>query len=96
MAQAHTTGHDERARPFRRASLLGYHLSQSHGFRVVQSDGTELGILENLRYEGHADYPDEIVVRQGRLVRRRRLTVPFSWVESVNPRARVVTVRRPG
>lgn len=96
MTQAHWTDDGERARSLRHASLLGYHLSQAHGFRVLEAGGPELGVLENLRYGRHAEYPDEIVVRRGRLLRRRRLAIPFAAVESVDARARVVRVRRPG
>jgi hypothetical protein len=96
MAQAHRGQEDGRARSLRHASLLGYHLSQAHGFRVVEAGGSDIGVLESLRYGRHADYPDEIVVRRGRLLRRRRRALPFAAVASVDARARIVTVRLPG
>lgn len=58
-------------------------------------EGTELGILESLRYERYAEFPDRIVVRRGRL-RKRRLELAFELVESVDVRARLVRVRDTG
>lgn len=95
MAQTYRPQDGDRSRPLRHASLLGYHLARAHGLRVVEAGGRELGYLENLRYGRHSEYPDEIIVRRGRFLRRRRLTIPFAAVESVDARARVVTVRPP-
>lgn len=79
-------------RSFRDAGLLGYHLTFAHGFRVATAEGAELGVLESLRYERYAEFPDRIVVRRGR-VRKRRIELPFELVESVDTRAKIVRVR---
>jgi len=84
--------HDVRRRSIRDAGLLGYHLTFAHGFRVVTVEGSELGVLESLRYQRYAEFPDRIVVRRGR-VRRRRFELGFELVESVDARARLVRVR---
>lgn len=84
--------HDVARRSIRDAGLLGYHLTFAHGFRVVTVGGAELGVLESLRYERYAEFPDRIVVRRGRL-RKRRVELGFELVESVNARARLVRVR---
>ena len=84
--------HDVTRRSIRDAGLLGYHLTFAHGFRVVTVEGSELGVLESLRYERYAEFPDQIVVRRGRL-RKRRFELGFELVESVDARARLVRVR---
>jgi hypothetical protein len=84
--------HELARRSIRDAGLLGYHLTFAHGFRVVTVDGAELGVLESLRYERYAEFPDRIVVRRGRL-RKRRVEIAFELVESVDARARLVRVR---
>jgi hypothetical protein len=68
-------------------------LAAAEGYRVVASDGAHLGWLDHVRYELHADHPDEIVVRQRGLLPRRRRAVPFSAVEAVRPRERTVVLR---
>jgi hypothetical protein len=60
---------------------------------VAASDGAHLGWLDHVRYERHADHPDEIVVRRRVLLPRRRRAVPFSAVEAVRPRERMVVLR---
>jgi hypothetical protein len=67
-------------------------LAAAEGYRVVAGDGAHLGWLDHVRYERHADHPDEIVVRRRGLLPRRR-AVPFSAVEAVRPRERSVVVR---
>lgn len=91
----HETSQEIARRSIRDAGLLGYHLTFAHGFRVTTSDGAELGVLESLRYERYAEFPDRIVVRRGRL-RKRRLDLPFEHVEAVDTRARIVRVRDEG
>lgn len=49
-------------------------------------------MLESLRYERYAEFPDRIVVRRGRL-RKRRVELGFELVDSVDVRARLVRVR---
>ena len=46
--------------------------------------------LDHVRYERHADYPDEIVVRRFRLLPKRSRQLPFSAVEAVRPRRTVL------
>lgn len=80
-------------RSLRDASRVGYHLSQSHGYRVVTRDDQSLGVIERLRYERHAEYPEEIVIRSGRLFWKRNRHIPFDAVESVDTRQRLVRLR---
>ena len=72
---------------------LGRLLSVAGGYRVLASDGTHLGWLDHVRYERHADHPDEIIVRGRRLFARRRRVLPFSTVAEVRQRERTVVVR---
>lgn len=72
---------------------LGRLLALAGGYRVLASDGTHLGWLDHVRYERHADHPDEIVVRSRRLLARRRRVLPFSAVAEVRRRERAVVLR---
>jgi hypothetical protein len=76
----------------RRQAELGRLLSAAAGYRVVAGDGTHLGWLDHVRYEQHADHPDEIVVRRRGLLVKRRHAFPFSSVETVRPRERTVAL----
>jgi hypothetical protein len=60
---------------------------------MVAGDGARLGRLDHVRYERHADRPDEIVVRRRGVLPRRRRAVPFGAVEAVRPRERTVVLR---
>ena len=86
-------GDGREPRSLRDASRVGYHRSQSHGYRVVTRDGQSLGVIERLRYERHAEYPEEIVTRSGRLFWKRNRHLPFDAVESVDTRQRLVRLR---
>jgi len=72
---------------------LGRLLAAAGGYRVLASDGTHLGSLDHVRYERHADRPDEVVVRSRRLLARRRRVLPFSAVAEVRQRERTVVLR---
>ena len=72
---------------------LGRLLAADEGYRVVASDGTQVGRLDHVRYEGHADHPDAIVVRRRGFLPRRYRALPFSAVEAVKPRERSVVLR---
>jgi hypothetical protein len=61
-------------------------LHRCDGF-VVEAAGRRVGVVENLRFESSTVEPDEIVVRLGRLP-RRRLPVPASAVAGVDPKRR--------
>ena len=78
----------------RRQAELGRLLSAAAGYRVVAGDGTHVGWLHHVRYEQHADHPDEIVVRRRGFLPKRRRAVSFSRVETVRPRERTVVLRR--
>jgi NADH dehydrogenase FAD-containing subunit len=65
---------------------LGRRLADSAGFRVIALDGRDVGVLEHVRYEHHADHPDEIVVRRRRFLRERLVSVPFAEVSNVDRR----------
>jgi len=77
----------------RRQAELGRLLAAAEGYRVVASDGAHLGWLDHVRYERYADHPDEIVVRRGAVLPRRRRALPFSAVETVRARERTVVLR---
>ena len=77
----------------RRRAELGRLLAAADGYQVVASDGTHLGRLDHVRYEQHADHPDEIVVRRRGLLLKRHRAFPFSRVETVRPRERTVVLR---
>jgi hypothetical protein len=84
-------------RSLREALQLGYELSRAHEFDVLAADGGHVGTLERLRYERHAEYPDEIVVRSHRLLAwPRRWAIPFEAVDSVDLRRGIVRLRRLG
>ena len=72
---------------------LGRLLTAAAGYRVLASDGTHLGWLDHVRYERHADHPDEIIVSSRRLLARRRRVLPFNAVAEVRQRDRTVVVR---
>ena len=72
---------------------LGRLLTAAAGYRVLASDGTQLGWLDHVRYERHADHPDEIIVRSRRLLARRRRVLPFGAVAEVRQRDSTVVVR---
>ena len=83
----------ESERSERAQAELGRLLAAASGYRVLASDGTHLGWLDHVRYERHADHPDEIVVRSRRLLARRRHALPFSAVAEVRRREKMVVLR---
>lgn len=86
-------GDQDGEQSLRRQAELGRLLSAATGYRVEAVDGTHLGSLDHVRYEQHADHPDEIVVlRRGRLLRRLS-AFPFSHIEAVRPKERTVVLR---
>jgi hypothetical protein len=80
-------------RSLRRQAELGRLLAAAAGYRVVASDGRQVGTLDHIRYRRHADHPDEIIVRRHALFTRRRRALPFSAVETVRARERTVVLR---
>ena len=67
---------------------LGRLLALAGGYRVLASDGTHIGWLDHVRYERHADHPDEIVVRSRGLLGTRRRASPLKrWRKSGQTRA---------
>jgi hypothetical protein len=72
---------------------LGRLLAAAGGYRVFASDGTHLGWLDHVRYERHADRPDEVVVCSRRLLAKRRRVFPFSSVAEVRRGERTVVLR---
>jgi hypothetical protein len=87
------TGDQSAEQSLRREADLGRLLAAAEGYRVVASDGTHLGWLDHVRYERHADHPDELVVRRRGPLPKRRRALPFSAVEAVRPRERTVVLR---
>jgi len=77
----------------RRQTELGRLLAAAKGYRVLASDGTHLGWVDRVRYERHADHPDEVVIRRRGLLPKRRRALPFSAVETVRARERTVILR---
>jgi hypothetical protein len=85
-------GDESAEQDLRRKAELGRLLAAAAGYRVVASDGAQLGWLDHVRYERHADHPDEIVIRRRGLIPRRR-SVPFATVEAVRPGERTIVLR---
>lgn len=83
----------EGERSDRTQAELGRLLAAAGGYRVFASDGTQLGWLDHVRYEQHADRPDEVVVRSRRLLARRRRVFPFTAVAEVRHGERTVVLR---
>jgi hypothetical protein len=77
----------------RRQAELGRLLAAAEGYRVLASDGTHFGWLDHVRYERHANHPDEIVVRRRGLLPKRRRALPFGAVETVRPTERTVVLQ---
>jgi hypothetical protein len=81
------------ARNNRTQSELGRLLAAAESYRVFASD-KPIGWVDHVRYERHADHPDEIIVRSSRrLLGARRRAVAFEAVEEVRPSERMVVVR---
>ena len=93
MSVRRGVGNERAEQDLRRRAELGRLLAAAEGYRVVTSDGAHLGWLDHVRYERHADHPDEIVVRRRGLLPSRRRVVPFSAVQEVRPRERAVVLR---
>jgi len=79
-------------RGLRRQAELGRLLAAAEGYRVIASDGVHVGWLDHVRYERHADHPDEIVVRWRGVLPKRRLTVPFAAIDAVRRDERTVVL----
>ena len=80
------------AERLRRSSELGRLLAAAAGYRVITAEGARIGSLNHVRYQRHADHPDEIVLRSRSLLRRRRRRLPFGAVDTVRPADRTVIV----
>jgi hypothetical protein len=65
---------------------LGRLLAAAEGYQVLTKLGDRLGRVDHVRYQQHADRPDEIVVRSRRLLWSRRLAYPLSAVHEVKQR----------
>ena len=76
----------------KRMSELGRLLASAEGYEVLTSAGGRLGRVEHVRYERHADRPDEIIVRSRRLLWTRRRAHPLGAVQEINPRERTVVI----
>jgi hypothetical protein len=84
------SGMGEHERRFREQAELGRWLAASEGYLVLARDGRQVGVVDHVRYEQHADHPDEIVIRRRNVFRGRRRSIPFSAVDAVDPRQRTV------
>jgi hypothetical protein len=87
------SGDESTERSLRRQAELGRLLAAAEGYRVFASDSKHIGWLAHVRYERHADHPDEIVVRSRSLLGTRRRALPFEAVEEVRPSERTVVLR---
>jgi hypothetical protein len=72
---------------------LGARLANAEDFRIVTLDGREIGVLENVRYEKHADHPDDILIRRRYLLWDRYATIGFEDVANVDPERERVYLR---
>jgi len=70
---------------------IGRLLASAEGYLVLDEDGRPFGRLDHVRYERHADHPDEIVVRRGPF--RRRTVLPFEAVAAVDRKNETVLLR---
>jgi hypothetical protein len=70
---------------------IGRLLASADGYLVLDEDGRPFGRLDHVRYERHADHPDEIVVRRGPF--RRRHVLPFEAVAAVDRKNETVLLR---
>ena len=80
-------------RSLRTEAERGRLLAAADGYRVVTSSGKQIGWLDHVRYERHADRPDEIVVRSPACSGRAGVPSPFEAVAVVRPRERTVVLR---
>jgi len=71
---------------------LGRLLAAAEGYQVLTSTGRRLGRVEHVRYQQHADRPDEIVVRSRMLLRTRTRVYPLSAVHEVKPKEGTVVI----
>ena len=74
---------------------LAARLADAEDYDVYAADGRAVGRVDQLLYEQHADHPDSLVVRRGRLFSRRWASVPFQAVQSVDARTRSVILNLP-
>ena len=76
----------------KRLAELGRLLAGAEDYVVLDGEGRHLGHVHHVRYERHADRPDEIVVRRG-WPGRRKFVVPFEAIAAVDRRAGTVTLQ---
>lgn len=76
----------------KRMAELGRLLAAAEGYQVLTSTGRRLGRVEHVRYQQHADRPDEIVVRSRMLLRTRTRVYPLSAVHEVKPKEGTVVI----
>ncbi len=76
----------------RNRAEIGRLLASADGYLVRDEQGRPYGRLDHIRYELHADYPDEIVVRRGLF--RGRSTIPFAAVAAVDRKSKTVLLRQ--
>ncbi len=74
---------------------LGRLLAAAEGYQVRTTTGGRLGRVEHVRYESHADRPDEIIVRAPGLLGTRKRVYPLSAVREVKPKEQIVVVLSP-
>ena len=82
---------EEAVDPRKSLARLGRLLSSAAGYEVRTTEGHRVGRVEHVRYERHADRPDEIVVRVPGLLRRRR-SYPLRAVCEVRPKEQLVVI----
>ena len=70
---------------------IGRLLASAKGYLVLDEERRPFARLDHVRYEGHTDYPDELVVRQGLF--RRRHVLPFEAVAAVDRKNKTVLLR---
>src|SRR5436190_291923 len=70
---------------------LGRLLASAEGYLVQDEEGRLCGRIDHVRYERHADYPDEIVVPRGPF--RQRRVLPFEAVAAVDRKNKTVLLR---
>jgi sporulation protein YlmC with PRC-barrel domain len=70
-------------------------LADAVGYRVIATDGRDVGEVEHVRYRRYADHPDDVVIRRRVFIWHRSAIVPFDEIANVDPERERVYLRIP-
>lgn len=74
-------------------SSVAIDLAGTRGYLVADVAGRPLGRVECAMYGSHADRPDALSVRSGRLLGKRRRLVPADVIHAVDAATGVIGLR---